>query len=70
MKNVSTPRRGGARRMSAATLPLFDWAEAQHGISHSPLLPRAAHIVARRFGLSPSLACAVATLAGFRLEAP
>ena len=56
----------GAR---AETLPLFAWADSRRDNHQTIQLPRAAHVVARRFGLSPSHARAVAELAGFQLEA-
>jgi hypothetical protein len=50
-------------------LPLFAWADARPDNHQSAHLPRAASIVARRFGLPPLHALIVAELAGYSLEA-
>ena len=68
-KHHSTLRRVAASRARAETLPLFNWADARPDDHQSIHLPRAASIVARRFGLPPLRARIVAELAGYSLEA-
>jgi hypothetical protein len=68
-KHHSTPRRVAASCARAETLPLFAWADARPDNHQSVHLPRAASILARRFGLPPLHARIVAELAGYSLEA-
>ena len=49
------------QRRAAAVLPLIDWAESQH--RHDT--PAAARRLARRFGLAPATAAALADAFGF-----
>lgn len=65
----NTPRGVAASRAHAESLPLFAWADPRLNDHQSVHLPRAAQLVARRFGLPPSRACAIAELAGFPMEA-
>jgi hypothetical protein len=55
--------------MPEIALPLFEWAATQRLLADPSALPRAAHILARRYRLSASIASTVAELAGFRTEA-
>jgi hypothetical protein len=68
-RHHSTHPRVAASRAHEETLPLFAWAISWPD-NHQPLtLPRAAHVVARRFGLPAARARVVAELAGISLEA-
>jgi hypothetical protein len=68
-KHCSTHSRVAASRAHAAPLPLFAWADSRPQHHQSTHLPRAARLVASRFGLAPSRARIIAELAGFVLEA-
>jgi hypothetical protein len=63
MKRI--PERRLRRNENLCLLPLFAWAASQPLRSHS----RVVTSLSTRFGLSPSLALAVAELAGFSTEA-
>lgn len=67
-KQYSTHPRVAATRARAEPLPLFAWADSRPDNHQSVHLPRAASIVARRFGLPPLRARIVAELAGYSLE--
>lgn len=68
-RQYSTHPRVAATRAHAELLPLFAWADSRQDNHQTVHLPRAAHVVARRFGLSPSRARIVAELAGYVMEA-
>ena len=69
LRNTTMYRGVAASRTHAETLPLFVWANAQRD-SHQPVnLPRAARLVASRFGLPIARARIIAELAGFPMEA-
>ena len=65
----NTHPRVAATRAHAESLPLFAWANSRRDNHQTVQLPRAAHVVARRFRLPPSHARVVAELAGYPLEA-
>lgn len=69
LKQSNTSRSVSASRAHAEPLPLFAWANSRQGNPQSLTLPRAARVVALRFGLPPSHARVVAELAGYVMEA-
>lgn len=64
----STLSRVAATRAHAEPLPLFAWANSRRDNAQIVHLSRAVHVVARRYGLLPSHARAIAELAGYPLE--
>jgi hypothetical protein len=69
MKTVSNAWKARNRRSATGAMPLFAWADTRPGNYQSVHLPRAAQLVARRFGLPMARAQFIAELAGFPMEA-